>query len=78
MAAARRPDPKDIVTRMPRSLTVRVKTIAEREGETDATIFRRALRAGLALEERRHDPSDEAGQCRPTSRRGAHEHGSHR
>jgi hypothetical protein len=54
------PRDQDIISiRVPRSLTTAVKTIASREAETAATIWRRLVKRGLA-EEQRSSHTDEA------------------
>ena len=53
------PDQDIISLRVPRTLTTAVKSIARRESETAATIWRRLVKRGLEVE-RRSDPGNEA------------------
>ena len=49
-----------ITLRVPRALAAAVKSIASREAETSATIWRRLMKRGLALE--RHDVNGNEGR----------------
>jgi hypothetical protein len=47
---------KELVTlRVPRALVDEVRTIAERESESQSTVLRRLLRKGLSTERRSHE-----------------------
>ena len=51
------PTKQAVLLRIPQALALEVKRIAEREAESQSTIWRRLLREGLAVEhERRSGP----------------------
>jgi hypothetical protein len=49
------PTKQAVLLRIPRALALEVRRIAEREAESQSTIWRRLLREGLAVEHRNQD-----------------------
>ena len=61
---------EDVISiRVPRALSAAVKTIAHKESETAATIWRRLMKRGLALERRAANSDEVACRWPATSRR---------